>query len=370
MRPFLAYGMPLCLCLCCASAAAEKMSLGSLLQKAVVDMPATTAPAAFLLGASGQQVPRLSTFREFGTQIARAYDENGELANAVAAEIAPSLVLGHTSWDGIVHSWPTRVLSRTTVSFATKVGENNGAKQTALGLQSVLYSREMDGVLLVAADDRCRGAARSFDDSAPPLAPPGNAPGAPSAAVSMSAEVQAGIEKCQEEITGILSKWNQTMLAFGAGRVFSSGDAPDASAADASAYWLTGSYGGDLGKERLDTGKRLGYLLTAHVRHTRNAAMKDIAGNDILARQRVAGLNLRYGNPRLAGIAEYSILRSSAPGLILDDRKRALLGLEYKVADGMYLTLGVSSDRQAGQSKRSMLANVNWGIAKSSVIFP
>ncbi|MGK5061270.1 hypothetical protein [Janthinobacterium sp. LB3P112] len=362
MRYFPAYCMALCMGLYGASTAAEKVPLSTVLSDTVIDMPVTTAPAAFLLGASGQQVPRLSTFREFGTQVARAYDDSGKLSNAVAAEIAPSLVLGHTTWERIVSSWPSRVLSRTTVSFATKVGENNGTKQTALGLQSILYSREMDGVLLVAADERCRGAALSLDDSAPPKEP--------SAPVSMSAELRASIEKCQEEITGILTKWNQTMLAVGAGRVFSSGNTPAASAADASAYWLTGSYGGDLGKEKMKTGKRLGYLLTAHVRHMSNAAMRDPAGNDILARQRVAGLNLRYGNPRLAGIAEYSILRSSAPGLSLDDRKRALLGLEYKVADGMYLTLGVASDNQAGQSKRSMLANVNWGIAKSSVIFP
>ena len=362
MRYSPAYCMVLCMGLYGASAAAEKVPLSTVVSDTVIDMPVTTAPAVFLLGASGQQVPRLSTFREFGTQVARAYDDSGKLSNAVAAEIAPSLALGHTTWERIVSSWPTRALSRTTVSFATKVGENNGAKQTALGLQSILYSREMDDVLVLAAADRCRGAALSLDDSAPGKEP--------SVAEPMSAEVLALVEKCKEEIAGILTKWNQTMLAVGAGRVFSTGNTPAVSAADASAYWLTASYGGDLGKEKLKTGKRLGYLLTAHVRHMRNAAMKDPAGNDILARQRVAGLNLRYGNPRLAGIAEYSILRSSAPGLRLDDRKRALLGLEYKVDDGMYLTLGVASDNQAGQSKRSMLANFNWGIAKSSVIFP
>ena len=368
MRYSPAYCMVLCMGLYGASAAAEKVPLSTVVSDTVIDMPVTTAPAVFLLGASGQQVPRLSTFREFGTQVARAYDDSGKLSNAVAAEIAPSLVLGHTTWERIVSSWPTRALSRTTVSFATKVGENNGAKQTALGLQSILYSREMDDVLVLAAADRCWRAARSFNEKPPVLKPPGTA--APSVAEPMSAEVQALVEKCKEEIAGILTKWNQTMLAVGAGRVFSTGNTPAASAADASAYWLTASYGGDLGKEKLKTGKRLGYLLTAHVRHMRNAAMKDPAGNDILARQRVAGLNLRYGNPRLAGIAEYSFLRSSAPGLRLDDRKRALLGLEYKVDDGMYLTLGVASDNQAGQSKRSMLANFNWGIAKSSVIFP
>lgn len=368
MRYASMYCLPLCLGVCSLSAAAERAPLGTMLQKAVIDMPATTAPAVFLLGASGQQVPRLSTFREFGAQIARAYDENGNVSNAVAAEIAPSLALGHTRWERIVDSWGTRVLSRTTLSFANKVGD--GTRKTALGLQSILYSREMDGVLLVAAADRCRVAALAFDDTPPPKAPPGNAPGAPSVAVPMSQEVIAAIEKCQEEITGILSKWNQTMLAFGAGRVFSSGNTPEASAADASAYWLTGSYGGDLGREPLDTGKRLGYLLTAHIRHARNAAVKDGAGNDILARQRIMGLNLRYGNPRLAGIAEYSVIKSSAPGVSLDDRKRALLGLEYKVYKDMYLTLGVSSDSQVGQSKRSMLANFNWGISKSSVIFP
>ena len=51
---------------------AQGKSLEQLLEAATVDMPVTTAPAAFLLGTSGEAVPRLSSFRAFSTQIGRS----------------------------------------------------------------------------------------------------------------------------------------------------------------------------------------------------------------------------------------------------------------------------------------------------------
>lgn len=128
-------------------AADDKDDLKSKLD-VMVDMPVTTAPATFVLGAAGQAVPRVSTFRAFSAQFARAFDAQGNLTNAVAAEIAPALALGKIRWEDIVGNQLARIAARTTVSFASKASANGNPSQGAFGIQSVLYSKEMDSVLL------------------------------------------------------------------------------------------------------------------------------------------------------------------------------------------------------------------------------
>lgn len=354
----------LALCFVMHHACGADDSLKSITEKATIDMPITTAPATFLLGASGEQVPRLSSFRTFATQVARAYDENGKIANAVAAEVAPSLAIGRTSWDDIVNSQFTRILSRTTVSFATKVGNNNSGNQTALGVQSILYSREMDSVILMAATSACRSAANAISQLPPPLAPQ------PNQSPTLPKEVLEKIQQCQTKIDGLLTKWNQTMLAIGAGKVFSSSNDTKPSDPDSSSVWITGSYGRDLESEEIPSQLRKGYLITGHYRVQSNVRSSDPINKDVLARQRIAGINLRYGNGKWAGVAEYSRISSKGQGIKLADHNRSILGMEYQVTKDAYLTLGVSNDNYNSQSKRSLIANLNWGISKDSSIFP
>jgi hypothetical protein len=327
---------------------AESRSLDQLLQAATVDMPVTTAPAAFLLGTSGETVPRLSTFRAFSTQIGRALDETGKIKNGVAAEIAPTLALRTTTWEDIQNSQVMRILSRSTVSFATKAGGDSGSAKSAVGLQMVLYSREMDDAKDV---DRT---APSDQPGPPPKLPP---------------EQLAAIEKCQKDVDAVLTKWNQTMVALGAGKVFSTADASGVKPKDPSAIWVTAAYGSDIsgGSEKAEA--RLGYLLTAHYRRTRDAAAVSTSGVDTFADQKLAGVNFRFGNARLAGIAEYSRTTTGATqGLAFNDRKRSVLGLEYKVSTDMYLTVGVARDTGLPAAEQSVLAKLNWGFSKAPVL--
>lgn len=342
---------------------AQSLSLDEKIKAATVDMPITTAPATFLLGASGEEVPRVSTFRAFSSQAARAFDAKGKVANAIAVEIAPSLAMGKTTWEDIARSQFNRILSRTTLSFATKVGGDNGAKKSAVGLQAILYSREMDAAIIRAGSAECTGVAKGVDTTLPttPNAPP----------VQISDALLAGIEKCQIGIDALLTKWNQTTVALGGGRVFASSEdtaAPPAN--DSSAYWLTASYGGDFANTKLDTAiTRNGYAVTAHIRRTSSVAATAIDGSDTSARERIVGLNGRVGSAKLAGLIEYSQASYSGSGFSFDKRKRSVLGLEYKIDTDMYLTLGVARDTGADAKNQSLLAKFNWGMSKTPVIF-
>ncbi len=360
MNPWLAATALLGLALA-TPAQAEGQSLDELMRAALVDMPITTSPASAMLGASGENVPRLSSFRAFSMQVARGFDAKGQVAEAMGAELAPALAMGDIRWEGIQRSALTRVWSRTTLSFATKVGSSRQGAQAAVGLQSILYAPSMDGALMAAAKDQCQSAAAAMDTVAP--APE---PGPPK---RLPKDVLASIEACQMGIDAMLTKWNQPMVSVGAGRTF--GVASSSSAASpkqSSAIWLTAAWGGDVGPRADPSEFRWGYLVTGHVRASTHVPVTDSIGADALARQRLAGINLRVGNARLAGLGEYSTTQSRATGVEVAQRQRALLGLEYQVDKSLYLTLGVARDSGLDASKQSVLAKLNWGFGRSPTL--
>lgn len=345
--------------------AEEKLSLADVIRAGTVDMPTSTPPASFLLGASGENVPRLTSFRAFASQAARAYDSKGNVANAVGVEIAPALAMGRMTWTDVTTSQANRIWSRTMVSFATKAKSGDSPSQSAIGLQSILWAPAMDRVLQTMASEQCTGVASTVDTTLP------GEPGSPKPA--LSEEQLKRIEACQKKIDAQLTKWNQPMLSVGAGRTFASSDgASGQDSKNSSAFWVTGAYGADVDTkvDEPDPITRRGYLLTAHFRQTTNVAARAVDGNDAFAKQKLVGLNARYGNAKLAGIGEYSILKSKASGSEFNDRKRAVLGLEYKIDKDLYLTLGVARDSGADPKKQSVLANLNWGFSKDPILLP
>ena len=350
-----------------AFAYAQSQALGELIKQATVAMPIATAPASFLLGASGENVPRLASFREFSTQAARAYDEKGNIANAVAVEVAPALAMGTTSWEDITKSQTMRVWSRTMVSFATKVGSDKAGPQSAVGLQSILWAPAMDSALAMAGTDKCRGIINSVSDALPVIDP---ATGKPKPADISDARKKLA-EDCQVKIDGLLTKWNQPMVAIGGGRSFAgTPETGKPKAKDQSSYWLTAAYGADTG-DQASVESRTGFLVTGHLRRTTRVSTTATDGTETDARQQLQGVNGRYGNSRLAILAEYSVTKSKAAGFDFKDRKRSIIGLEFKLgSEDMYLTLGTARDTGLPEAKQSVLAQFHWGFGSSPTLLP
>lgn len=342
---------------------AQSQALGDLIKQATVRMPIATAPASFLLGASGENVPRLASFREFSTQAARAYDAKGNIANAVAVEVAPALAMGATSWEDITTRQTMRVWSRTMVSFATKVGSDKAGPQSAVGLQSILWAPAMDSALAMAGTDKCRGIINSVPDAVPVIVD-----GKPRPADISEARKKLA-EDCQVMIDGLLTKWNQPMVAIGGGRSFAgTPEAGKPKAKDQSSYWLTAAYGADTG-DQASVESRKGFLVTGHLRRTTRVSTAATVGTETDARQQLQGINGRYGNSRLAILGEYSITKSKAAGFDFKDRKRSVLGLEFKLgSEDMYLTLGTARDTGLPEAKQSVLAQFHWGFGSSPTL--
>lgn len=343
-----------------ALASAEDVNLPDIVKAATVDMPVTTAPASFLLGSSGESVPRLSSFRAVSAQAGRAFDAKGNVANAVAVELAPGLALGNLTFEEIKTNTAKRIWARTTVSFASKVKTEKQGAQSAVGLQSILYAPAMEEAALMAASAACMTAQNAVNNN-----PVKDEPGTK---WTLPDDVKEKIQSCQTGIDAILTKWNQTVVAVGGGRTFSASSADMPASKNSSAVWLSAAYGGDVGSKQESSETRMGYLLTAHFRRSTNVMTANVTGTEVAARQQLFGLNFRYGNARLAGIGEYSITSSKASGTDFRDRKRGLLGLEYKVDKDMYLTVGMARDTGLDADKQSVLAKLNWGFSKTPVL--
>lgn len=343
-----------------------------------VDMPITTSVAAYMLGASGENVPRLSSLREFSTQIGRAFDANGKVTNAVSAEFIPAMALGNLDWaqlkDPMVAAW-----ARTALSVASKVKSDKDLARSAIGLQSILYAPAFEDALREARLDACKTSAKEFADKAAiekAVAEMNKAGSTKMPTPDYAAADEAARLKCAKSIKTALTRWNQSMVAVGIGRSIASledGAAlPAGVAGDSNMAWFTAAFGGGgraAAPQKAEEGNDdVGWLLTAHWRRISNASAKSTLGASVLARQDLVGLNLRWGSESGAFIAEYSALKSHASGHAFSDRKRAVLGFEKRLDKDMYLTIGAGRDTGLDAAKNSVLMKLSWDFASKPTL--
>lgn len=384
----------LAVCLACASAAAAPVqaqpaeSLSSLLVKLrdndevgkvkkslTEDVPMTTAPAAYVLGIAGDEVPRATTFRSFATGLARGVGKDGKLGNAVAAEVSPLLALKVLSLDD-QRDPVRRALARTTFSVvSTQGGGSSDKARSAYGIQSVLYSHELDRALALAGSAECTSAAQRFLGSLtvgapPPRLDPGGLPATPVADEALRKQVGA----CQSAIDGILNRWNPSMLAFGFGQAFKSPDNTVAGLKKANKVaWLTGSLGFGSGADRA-ANERMGGLLTLHSRLERDgiAETPGAAAARMTEDADLLGASLRIGKARFNGVFEYSQRKSKIAGMADENRRRTVIGVETRLREDLYLSFAVASEtgRRDGRNSGLTLANLNWGFGDKAIFAP
>lgn len=331
------------------------------------DIPMTTAPAAYVLGVSGEQVPRYTTFREFAVGVVRGFDNEGKFTNSISAEIAPALALRVlTLEDQTSFGW--RALARTTFSLVSVPGGNDKPASTAYGLQSVLYSREMDQALDAAGSPACGAVQKAAIDSW--RNPPRDAQGLPLPA-PITPEQKKAIEDCQTMIDGILNRWNQTTVIVGFGQAFRSPDNDISGLKKANRVgWLTGSWGFAMGSAPR-TNEHMGGLLTLHARYERDTLAKTPGAATPQSNEDVDlfGAGLRLGKARFNGLLEHSQRKSRIAGLADETRRRTLIGAEYRLREDLYVgfAVGAESGRRDGKNNNLSLANLKWGFGGKSL---
>lgn len=346
--------------------------VSKVIQALTEDIPMTSAPAAYVLGVTGEQVPRYTTFRAFASGVERGVGKDGKLVNSVAAEIAPLLALKVLTLEDQI-DWRTRALARTTFSVATTTASDNVSAKSAYGLHVVLYSRELDGAIDQAASAECRTVGRDFLNAQPDV---GGSPGheLPPTPPALSPEQLKKVRDCQTAIDGILNRWNQTMIATGFGQAFKSADNTAATLKKASKVaWLTASYGFGSGSGS-DANQRVGGLLTAHVRSERGgiADTPQAESPQMPEDADLVGLSLRGGKASFNALVEYSQRRSKVSGLDDELRRRLVFGFEYRIQKDLYISLGIGSEngRRDGKNSGMALANLKWGFGAEPILAP
>lgn len=349
------------------------VEVGDFLKSLTADMPVATPPATFVLGAAGTAVPRVATFREFVTQIGSAVGDDGKINRSVAVEINPRLALGPVQWSDYKVNRVTQVLTRTTISAATLSEESGTGAKSAIGLQSVLYSAEVGHLITAASSGPCAAVAKDFADSKEK--PGAIVPGKPLFQLPEAAQENA--RKCKASVDALLTKWNPTSLTVGLGQALYSADGTPRKLKSASGgIWVTGTLGYDFEGAKLDepADRKMGIGATLHLRRMVHDRVADPADDSVKLDERstLFGLNLRGGNGRLGGLAEFSLRKGSVETLSVEKRKRLFAGVEYRVAEGLYVVVGVGSDkgRRDGKDQRVTLANLKWGFSGGPVLVP
>ncbi len=339
--------------------------VGKLVDDVKDDMPIGTPSAAVMLGISTAQVPRVTTFRDAAVTLSNGLGKDGKITQAIGAEFLPATALRKLQWREL-NSFGMRAWARTSVSFATLPSEKTGSARTALGLQTVLYSREAEAAVAAIGDRECTEIRRGFEKA--PDTPTG--PGQP--LPTFTDADQAALDACVQLINKKLNRWNPTTLAVGAGQAYFSADgAVKGLSQSATSYWITGAWGMDFNNMPAVSDQMLGLGLTGHWRHVADERTPDPANaaNFLAESARLWALNLRLGTPRLALLAEQSRRQAKLAGYADEDRRRSFVGAELRVMTGVYVAVGVAGDQggRDGRSQRLALANLKWGFGDKPV---
>jgi len=348
-------------------------AVGDLIKSLTADMPVTTPPASFLLGAAGTDVPRVSTFRALGLQLSNAVGDDGKIKTTTAAEINPLLATGPVTWTRYRADPFVQVLTRTTLSVAVQPGNDTAGARSALGLQSVLYSKEVPEAIAAASSGDCALVATKLQAAAatPPASQAFPTPAQPRVPLPPGSE--EAYKACKDSVEGLLTKWNPTAVTIGLGQAYQSKDSSVSGLHHSTAAaWLTVSLGHDFDDVKTPVQDRLGLGLTLHARRTIHGQATDPADSSVQVDEasNLYGANLRGGWPGKALLLEWSLRTSKAPPLADERRKRLVAAFEYRVMADLYLSAGIGSDigRRDGQNQKLALMGLKWGFSSESVL--
>ena len=306
------------------------------------DLSTPDSPAFTALGVTPQTVARPSTPVTFAASLLNAVDDQGKLQNGVALDFTPYLVfrgpkLTLHEYQGNLHK---RILARTNLSFATtKRTDTDATQRLAAGIHLTIRDAgdpRNDNVLLDC-----------YDDIAKKLLPPAKVPRELQTAATMEAESKFTFVKndqvtiCTTAATKRNRNRSSWVVAAAPVWVSSTGEASDLTG-DGGAIWTSFSYGFDYFKPIADIDSASWWAKNAQIIvHARWRANERIKGTDGVTAEhdrRIIGARFRAGGVSTIGSIELSHLDDSTSAG--DSSKwRALLGLEQRVTEGVWLQL-------------------------------
>ncbi|HYR28245.1 MAG TPA: hypothetical protein VEU30_07240 [Thermoanaerobaculia bacterium] len=329
------------------------------------DLSTPDSPAFTALGVTPQTVSRPSAPVTFAASLLNAVDDQGKLQNGLAIDFTPYLVFHGTklTLSDYQASLRQRILARTNLSFATtKRTDTDATQRLAAGIHLTIFDAgdpRNDKTLLDCYD-------RVAEDLLPdPVIPPELLLTPPEPPPSTTPEVAAltkrvddltkrldesmsanftfvkndQITQCTTNATKQNRNRSSWIIAAAPVWVSSTGEASDLTG-DGGAIWTSLSYGFDYFKPVADIDKASWWAKNAQlIVHARWRANERIKGSDGVTAEhdrRIVGARFRAGGVATIGSVELSHLDDSTGD---SSKWRALLGLEQRVTDGVWLQL-------------------------------
>ena len=299
------------------------------------DLSVPDAPAFVLLGVTPQKVTRPATPTAFASSLLTSVDDRGKLQNGLAVDTSPYLLEkgNNLTIDDYRKNWYLRFLAGTTLSMATTKEASGDTQHLATGLHFTLFDfgdprRDTDL-------DTC------FDKAAGALPAPqlGAEPGAPAVITDVKGPVAKEFENCRAK--SAKRQWNRSSWIVAAGKAWlsSSGTASDLES-DGDGLWTSAAWG----FEPFDKSWLYKHAqLIGHARWRNGEHVTDTNKVTTDHDRRVFGARFRFGSPNMNGSVEWT-RQSDDTSTKKTSGRTLLIGVEQRVADGIWLDLSVGRE--------------------------
>jgi hypothetical protein len=333
---------------------------------ATLDFSVPESPAFAVLGVTPQTVSRPSSPRSLATSLLNGVDQNGNFQTGFALDTAPYLLFQGNKLTLFEYqqkrwSWK-RFLARTTLSIATAKGTNDADKSTRIGtgLRFTIFD-EGDPRLDESLTQTIENAIEQAMATVPPLSPTQalNA----NAVAQHEKDIQDAIKKATNASTmnaarktTLKSKWNKSSMIVGF--------APSWISKTGSSSDLTYNGGAVWSSVALRLGSHAQTILYGKYQNKENVPDPNVKGQFFLQNSTFAGGQFRAGTENTVGSFEAVYLHTSPQGKRTDNFFRFSVGAERKIADNLWLHVGIGgeSGRQNGQNKMFVLSSFKWGF--------
>lgn len=341
--------------------------------KYTVDLTPVESPAFVLIGASTENVSRPATPREWSAAIVNGIDRTAKPKAGVSIETAPYQLLNPylpREEYAAKGRWGLRALNNTQVSMATVQGTGSEDKslKLALGISIPLFDR---GDL--AADNafwECEREERDKANAATPQAgftpfvKDSKDPKDTKDVNALVKSVQNAYQVCArkpEFAVVATDRWNRSASSIAYGESWTSDTGTFGGAKSRSkGGWFSYAYGFEGMPALQDRAQAI-----FHIRRLLDERVADPADAKKLVSQdsSVVGLKLRLGTSHVNGSIEATYQRLRPEGKDEDKIRRFALGLEYKLANNMWLvsSIGGEGGRKNGESNAFVLGALRIG---------
>lgn len=347
----------------CIPAAAQQ-SQADRIREGELDLSVPESPAFTVLGVSPETVIRPESPRTFASSLLNGVDQNGNFQTGVAIDTAPYMLFAgnKVTLKQYREHFPTRMLARTQVSFATTKGttDSDQSARLALGFRVTIVDRGDPRRDRTFAEDLGRAASEVMVRLGP--VPPKD----DKAKAEWIQTVESELEKASAPIREAQKKrsWNRTAWTIGGAPswISDTGSSNDFSW-NGGGVWTSLAYGFEGTKGLEDHAQ-----VILHARYRVDEMVPTDPDSMLFVKQNTAiyGARMRFGSPNVIGSIEGAFLQARPSNMPAENFLRITAGLERRLSSDLWLQLGIGgeSGRRENRGRLFILGSFKWGVAK------